>query len=282
MPYFCCDGAKFYYELVGIGPVVVFTHGLSGDLEQCRELIGELRNNSLLLWDARGHGRTVSLDHTEPFSFAQFARDLHALLSYLGITRAVFGGVSMGAGVAARVAIDWPSLAAGLILVRPAWLDHGSPEALLPYELIAGFLEKYGSTDGRRHFEQTTEYAAMLRSDPVACASFCEQFGKVQAVERAGRLREMPQSCPIRHWEEVDTLEIASLVVGCEADFVHPFSYAIEWANRLRRSQLVQVPPKSAGTSRHNQAVQSAVTYFLGSLTQHRMEESRSVTVRTE
>ena len=41
MPFLEHDGIRFYYEVSGSGPALVFCHGLTGDLEQPKELLGE-------------------------------------------------------------------------------------------------------------------------------------------------------------------------------------------------------------------------------------------------
>jgi len=161
MPVFPHDDIDFYFEQRGAGPVLVFTHGLSGDSDDMRDLLGDT-HCSLLSWDARGHGRTDPLGTTHSFSFAQFASDLHALMSHLGIRRAVMGGVSMGAGISTRLALDRPDAVCGLVLVRPAWLNERFPVRLRPCKRIGELLAQYGPVEGRRQFEQTAEYATIF------------------------------------------------------------------------------------------------------------------------
>lgn len=68
--------------------------------------------------DLRGSGRSR---FGGPLSWDQLADDAAALVRRLGIGRAVFGGTSFGAGVAARVALRHPDLLDALLELNPAY-----------------------------------------------------------------------------------------------------------------------------------------------------------------
>ena len=116
------DGIQFPYERIGQGEPFVFGHGLGGNRQQPKDLAGAVPGHQLIVWDSRGHGETQPVRPPEKICFVTLADDLAALLDHLEIKRAVIGGISMGAGVAANFAVRWPERMLGLILVRPAWL----------------------------------------------------------------------------------------------------------------------------------------------------------------
>ena len=61
MPYVSNQGVRIYYEIEGSGPPIVLAHGISGSLEDWREVgwVESLRDRyRLILVDARGHGRS--------------------------------------------------------------------------------------------------------------------------------------------------------------------------------------------------------------------------------
>ncbi len=263
MPVFRHENIDFNFEHRGAGPVLVFTHGLSGDSADMRDLLGEPKGYSLLLWDARGHGRTEPTGVPQGFSFAQFASDLRGLMSHLGIERAVVGGVSMGAGVSVRLALDWPDLVRGLVLVRPAWLNEGFPEALRPCKRMGELLAQYGPDEGRRRFEQTAEYKTICQTHPVAAKLLGEQFTKALAAERNIRLQSMPLDCPIRNWDEVVEIKVPSMVIGSKNDFTHPFAYAAEWAGRLPQATLEEAPSKEVDSSAYKFKVRADINTFM-------------------
>ena len=261
MPVFRHENIDFHFEQRGAGAVLVFTHGLSGDSADMRDLLGDT-DYSLLLWDARGHGRTEPLGSSHGFSFSQLASDLHALMSHLGTKRAVVGGVSMGAGISTRLALDWPDMVRGLVLVRPAWLNERLPEPLRPCKRIGELLAQYGPDEGRRRFEQSAEYATTCQASPIAARLFCEQFAKPRAAERHIRLQNIPLDCPIRSWAEVE-IKVPTVVIGSRNDFTHPFAYAEEWARRIPQATLLEAPSKEIDDVAYKLKVRAEINAFM-------------------
>ena len=116
MPRAEINGHPLYFEdSGGNGPPVVFSHGFLMDHEmfapQVSALAGEFR---CLTWDERGFGQTPA---SEPFTYWDSAADVLALLSYLGIERAILGGMSQGGFVSLRAALLAPERVAGLVLI---------------------------------------------------------------------------------------------------------------------------------------------------------------------
>ena len=246
--------------------MVVFCHGLTGDLQQPKQLVGSLPGYRLLVWDARGHGETGPAGPAEKFTFASFAADLAALMDHLAIPCAVVGGISMGAAVSTRFAIQYPHRVRGLVLVRPAWLDQALPEGLQLHPKVAGYLERFGSEEGCRALEASAEYQALRNEFPEAAAGLRDQFFADQAFERRARLERIPQDAPIKDWQQAQSVQAPALVVGNEPDWVHPLSYAVTWAARFPRGQFVQVPAKSLDFERHASAFRTYLAEFLRSI----------------
>src|SRR5206468_3885892 len=78
----------------------VFQHGLGGDLSQPFAVYRAAPGIRLLGFDARGHGQTHPLGDVNKLSIAALTDDLIAFLDYLGIDRAMVGGISLGSGLA--------------------------------------------------------------------------------------------------------------------------------------------------------------------------------------
>jgi pimeloyl-ACP methyl ester carboxylesterase len=266
MPFVEHDGIRFHYELRGEGPAVALCHGLTGDLEQPRDLIGPVTGFLQLFWDARGHGKTDPPGPMEGFAFDVFAQDLAALLDQLAIPQAVVGGISMGAAVSTRFAIRYPERVRALVLIRPAWLEQPSPEGLRLFPVVADYLARFGAEEGCRLLERLPEYQAIRECSPDTASVLRDQFFIEHAIERRGRLVGIPNDAPIRAWEETEHLRMPALVLGCEPDLVHPLSHAVTWAERLPMSRFVQVPAKSAGFEPYARAVRTHVLDFLKSL----------------
>ena len=267
MPFFEHDGIRFYYEESGEGSPLVFCHGLTGNLEQPKELLGEIPGMRRIVWDARGHGRTV-VGPPQGFNFRTFAKDLAALLDELGIAEAVVGGISMGAAVSARFAIDYPGRARALVLVRPAWLTQGLPEGLALYPVAAEYLDAQGAQQGRQLFAALPEFRALAHNEPDAAAGLLDQFSLEDAVERRHRLRGIPKDTPIHDWSETEPLRIPVLVFGNEADYVHPWPYAVAWAEHLPCARLVKTPSRYSEFPKHAEAVRRHLAAMLEEINQ--------------
>jgi pimeloyl-ACP methyl ester carboxylesterase len=104
MPTIQVNATELYYECVGCGPPLLLIHGLgsSGDdwAFQRDEFAGHF---TLILPDLRGSGRSAK--PPGPYSIAQFAADLWALLDALGIDSCAILGFSLGGAVAQEMAL---------------------------------------------------------------------------------------------------------------------------------------------------------------------------------
>lgn len=132
MPIAAVNGQALYFEdSGGTGPPVVFSHGFLMDHEmfapQVEALAGEFR---CITWDERGFGQTPA---TGPFTYWDSAADVLALLTHLGIERAVLGGMSQGGFISLRAALLAPLRVNGLVLIdTQAGVED--PEQLPAYE----------------------------------------------------------------------------------------------------------------------------------------------------
>src|SRR6266511_4006951 len=108
MPFFDYDGIHFHYREAGSGIPFVFQHGLGADVSQTFELFKPPAGLRLLTFDCRGHGETRPLGPEEKISIETFTEDLRAFLDHLKIDRAIIGGISMGAAIALRFALEHP------------------------------------------------------------------------------------------------------------------------------------------------------------------------------
>jgi pimeloyl-ACP methyl ester carboxylesterase len=102
------NGLKMYYEIEGTGDPIVFippAFGFAG-LESFPALV---QNHSVITVDLQGNGRTADIPD-RPISIEQYAKDVVALLKYLGISKADFFGESYGANTAAMIAVRYPDV----------------------------------------------------------------------------------------------------------------------------------------------------------------------------
>ncbi len=128
------DGTRLAFRLwhapdeEGLPPVaLVHSLALDGSMWEgvAAALAGQAR---LLAIDCRGHG--ASGRSPGPYTTAQFADDLAAVMDSVGWPAAIVGGCSMGGCVAQDFAARHPGRVEGLVLVdTTAWYGPGAREA---------------------------------------------------------------------------------------------------------------------------------------------------------
>jgi len=98
------------------GPWLVFLHGAGADHRMFKEQLPAVKDSySLLLWDARGHGRSRPLGGR--VSIPLLVDDMLAILAREGIERATIIGQSMGGNIAQEIAFYHPDKVEALVLI---------------------------------------------------------------------------------------------------------------------------------------------------------------------
>ena len=137
------QGIKVRYSRQGSpdGKTVVLLHGFGGDLDNWLFNMGPLAAAAdVVALDLPGHGQSaVTMPAPSVEALAGF---VSAFLDELGVERAHLVGHSLGAAVAAQLALDQPERVAGLVLVAPAGFG---PEINMDY--IDGFVGAAGKKD---------------------------------------------------------------------------------------------------------------------------------------
>jgi pimeloyl-ACP methyl ester carboxylesterase len=265
MPYFRHDDLQFYFEEHGSGRPFIFSHGLGGNLDRSLELIHQLPNIHLILYDNRAHGRTNPIGDPVKLTFGTMADDMAALLDYLSIPRAFVGGVSMGAGISLAFGLRYPQRVKALVLNRPAWLDTPNPSNLAILTLIARLVESLGLERARSAFEQTEPYQDMERNCPGSAKALTDLFVNQNGDALVACLKAIPASAPVDSLDRLAALHVPSLVLGNRNDPLHPFELAQILANAIPRARFREFPSKSEDMNGHYQQFRQIVTEFLRS-----------------
>ncbi len=110
----------------GDGPCVVLGHGFAGSARNFRPQLRALRDRyRAVSFDARGHARSEAPRAPGDYGIERFVSDLGRVLERAECTRAVVGGLSMGALVGLRFALAHPERVRGLVLASfPAPPSH--------------------------------------------------------------------------------------------------------------------------------------------------------------
>jgi pimeloyl-ACP methyl ester carboxylesterase len=117
--WFDSDGTRLFAVASGRGPAIILLHGGLATHAACMAFAAPLASRfRVIAPDLRASGRSI---YGGELAWGQLADDVVALARHLGVERAVIGGISFGAGVAVRVALDHPELVAALVLLHPAY-----------------------------------------------------------------------------------------------------------------------------------------------------------------
>lgn len=222
------------YAVIGDGgPVTVFAHGLGGSAAETRPLALRAPGTRVLL-SFRGHGGSDALD--DGWDYHLLAEDLLTVADHVGATGCV--GLSLGCGALLRILRDAPDRFARLAFVMPASVDSARADgATLRLEALGGAID-------RGDVEAVT--ALLLAEVPVELRS--RRAVPLLLARQAKTLVQRPAPVPRtadRPLEDRSVLRRVStptLVIGQEADLLHPLSLAREVAELMPAGRLLALP----------------------------------------
>ena len=244
----------------GNGPVVLFQHGLCGDAAQPAEVFPTGHGFSHAVLNCRGHGASP-LGHPENLSIASFTDDLATLASRL--KPVAVGGISLGAAMALRLAVTRPDLVPALILSRPAWVTDAAPPNIAPNAEVGALIAAHAEL---ATFDASPTARALATTSPDNLASLRGFFARQPLPETAALLTRIAADGPGVTPDQLKSLTIPTLILGSDADHIHPMALAETLARLIPHATLVKLPPKGRDRAAHIAACQAAILHFLKGL----------------
>jgi 3-oxoadipate enol-lactonase len=125
---FIAPAPRIAVDHAGIGPLVVFLHGVGGNRTLWHDqLIAFAPYFHAVAWDARGYG--LSDDCDGPLKFGDFADDVLRVVDHFEVKKAHVVGMSMGGRIAMNFCLRYPDRVATLTLADTSeGFEHVSPE----------------------------------------------------------------------------------------------------------------------------------------------------------
>ncbi|MPZ79492.1 MAG: alpha/beta fold hydrolase [Actinophytocola sp.] len=174
------DGTVIGYRRFGSGPAVLLVHGGMQASQNFIELAGALATDfTVHVPDRRGRG--LSGPHGDDYGVAREVEDVQALVAATGAAR-IFG-LSSGALVALRTALDTPALERVALYEPPLSVNGSAPTGWLPRfdrEIAAG-----------KNAAALVTVVKGLRIDPVL--GRIPRFVLVPLLPLAMRVKELPE-----------------------------------------------------------------------------------------
>lgn len=230
-------------EVAGEGPPVVLCHGITATrrsvVHGSRRL--ERGGNTVIAYDARGHGESDPAPAGQGYGYPELAGDLEAVVAEeVGEGGFVLAGHSMGAHTAVSYALLHPDRVAGLVAIGPTYTGTIAAESLRYWDGLAAALEE-GGVDGFVDYIDRVQGIAPAWRDSVLRFTRERMLRHRHLDALVLALRELPRSRPFETFDQLESLEVPALVVASHdaADPGHPYDVAAAYRERLPRARLV-------------------------------------------
>lgn len=235
MPEVTTEDAALHVEVDGSGsPVTVFAHGLTNSCQELAAFTPFLAGTKVR-FDFRGHGRS-SVPEAGAYRFADFARDLDAVATEHGATRAV--GTSLGAGAITHLIAREPDRFERIVFLLPAALDvqltdhedFDRTAHLLETLPLDEAIEAILSSSGRA---QVYERAPWLRELDMLLWQDMNATGVARAI------REVVRDVAVTDRELLRRVTAPTLIICREGDSIHPAELGRILADLMPNAEMI-------------------------------------------
>jgi pimeloyl-ACP methyl ester carboxylesterase len=248
------------YDSGGDGLPVIFQHGLCGDARQTAEVFPDDPGLRLITLECRGHGASQA---GSSFSIASLAGDVTALIDELGLKNFALGGISMGAAIASRIAVQRPKSVRALILARPAWVSESGPDNLAPNREVGGLLERLPKVQARAAFLASPTHDFLAREAPDNLASLMSFFDREPIGVTSALLTAICTDGPGVAETDLAALSMPVLILSSAKDFIHPVAFADRLARLIPHAAHKPLTPKGVDKAAYVADFQAALGAFL-------------------
>ena len=226
------DGVE-YTVLGSGGPVTLFAHGLGGGRSETRPLAGRVGGTRVLL-SFRGHGGSDAL--VDGWDYDVLADDIRTVADHVGATACV--GLSLGGGALLRVLRDEPDRFRRLAFVLPAALDSTRGDGATERLRSLGHAIDRGDADEATSLLMAEVPPALRERRGV------ELLLRRRAADLVTRPAPVPrgEDRPLSDRSVLARITAPTLVVGQEADPLHPVALARELCSLLPDASLLELP----------------------------------------
>jgi pimeloyl-ACP methyl ester carboxylesterase len=233
--FFTRGGIQLAYEEAGAGVPVLLLHGFPFSRQMWRPQASLARTVRLITCDLRGFGESEGT----PSLMDEFAEDVHALVTHLGLSAFVLGGFSMGGYVLFRYMARYAEGVRALLLLDTR-ADADSPEGRQRrYDAIAR-IEREGPAGYLDDFVKLVVSPKTLQSRPNLIRDLRDPMTKVRPATLTGALRAMaerPDSRPL-----LSGIRLPTLIVVGEDDKATPPESARQMHAAIPGSRFVLIP----------------------------------------
>lgn len=264
---------EIYYEMKGnldAKETIIFLNGVMASVTSWNYQVAALQNDyRIICHDFKG--QLLSDKPEGPYTFAEHAADVIALLDHLHITSAHLVGTSYGGEVAMKVAILYPSYVKSLTIINSvSELDellianvknwkHMAQNAVTPQTKMAFFNAMSPSIYGSRFFANHKE---MLEARAAATANMDDSYFQGQCILYDTFINDVTMT------QELNQINCPTLIVVGENDYLKPVKFSRIMYREIRDSEFVIIP--DCGHVTIFEKYQELNSLLLGFLYKHR------------
>jgi pimeloyl-ACP methyl ester carboxylesterase len=217
MPIAEINGAAHHWIDEGAGEPVLLLHGAAQtNASLAPQIAGLAQTHRVIAPDLRSMGKS---EHVSTLAPSAWIDDAVALLAHLGLERTHIYGVSLGARIALRLAIDHPQLVRSLMLERPIIAMRADTNAQLNSN-INGAAKLTPQDEAAREAQHGADWRTVLANYSA--------IRNQPALQAHLDLRELSK-----------TVTTPTLILrGDEREVVHPVEHCLELYQNIQGSWL--------------------------------------------
>jgi N-formylmaleamate deformylase len=250
------DGIRLqYYRTGGDKPALVFLHGLTDNGLCWGQTALYLEPDfDVVMVDAPAHGLSDAPENG--YSTDEQAIGIARLIEELQLDRPVLVGHSIGASIAAVVAVDHPSLVRGVVLEDPPWTEfHLNEDNTARQERASRLADHIENLRVKSH-EELVELGR--KNHPAWNAADVELWARAKQQVRPAAARVI--STPRRPWTQISvTISVPVLLITANQELGGLVTPETEsgLSKKWKHSKVVNIP-----TAGHNIRRESFELYF--------------------
>ena len=232
-------------QITGTGTPLIWGHGLMASMA-ADDMVSWIKWNqltdviNLVRYDARGHGQSGMSESLEDYRWSALADDMLAVADQVGFDQFIAGGQSMGCGTSIYAALTAPERIKALVLMNPptAWETRAAQSTA--YGQMADLIDAKGIDFLIGMMQQQSTIGPAWQAE--AYPNMMEGFGefmkthdpkKLVTTLRGAQLANLPPR------EDLEAIQIPTLILAWTEDPGHPISTAEEIKQRLPNSHLL-------------------------------------------
>lgn len=226
----------FFTDSGGSGEAVVLAHAIGCDHRMWEDLRPRLAADyRVIAFDARGHGRTPAAPR--PYSLADLADDVAAVLESVGIAKAHWVGLSMGGMVGQAFALRHPARLDRLVLANTT--SSYGPEGRAMWQARAKLVQE-GGLAAIRDMVASRYFSEEFRArNPAAVEKVMSRF---METSTEGYLGCCDAIANLDYSQDLARVRAKTLVIAGGADAGTPPAMSEAIAARIPGARMAVIP----------------------------------------